>query len=133
VPDFDFLIVTSPDLPEAYFLAACLALRAQRFAIVSVARPAASYLRALAWLRRTRGVLYVVDLLLARLIDFLLVPLYRRVRHGVGAFPEVDAGVVRRIRAQHPHLDCLVTRLRAQRNYARAVRSASMTPVPKRL
>ena len=105
--DLDFLIVTAGDLPEAYFLAACLALRTQRFAIVNVLRPAASHLRALARLRRTRGVFYVTDLLLARLVDAPLVALYRRFAPtGVGAFPEVDAALVQRMRTEHPHLDC---------------------------
>jgi len=107
VLDLDFLIVTAGDLPEAYFLAACLALRTQRFAIVNVLRPAASHLRALARLRRTRGVFYVTDLLLARLVDAPLVALYRRFAPpGVGAFPEVDAALVQRMRTEHPHLDC---------------------------
>ena len=105
--DLDFLIVTAGDLPEAYFLAACLALRARRFAMINVLRPAASHLRALARLRRTRGLLYVADLLLARLVDLPLVAAYRRFAPpGVGAFPEVDARLVQRIRADHPHLDC---------------------------
>jgi folate-dependent phosphoribosylglycinamide formyltransferase PurN len=107
VLDLNFLIVTAGDLPEAYFLAACLALRSRRFALVNVLRPAASHLRALARLRRTRGVFYVADLLLARLIDAPLVALYRRFAPpGVGAFPEVDAALVQRMRTEHPHLDC---------------------------
>jgi hypothetical protein len=80
VLDLDFVIVTAGALPEAYFLAAFLALHAQRLAIVNVVRPAASRLPALARLRRTRG---------------------------------------------------LVTRLRAQHNYARLLRSASLTLTPK--
>jgi hypothetical protein len=48
VVDLDFVIVTAGALPEAYFLAAFLALHAQRLAIVNVVRPAASRLPALA-------------------------------------------------------------------------------------
>jgi folate-dependent phosphoribosylglycinamide formyltransferase PurN len=104
---FKFLIVTSADLPEAYFLTSCLATRAQRIALVNVARPARSYLRALARLRRTRGVLYLADLLLARLSDVLMGPIVRRTMPpGSGAFPEVDARLIERIRARHAHIDC---------------------------
>jgi len=107
VLDLNFLIVTAGDLPEAYFLAACLALRGRRFGIVNVLRPAASHLRALARLRRTRGVFYVADLLLARLVDVPLIALYRRFAPpSAGAFPEVDAALVHRLRTEHPHLDC---------------------------
>ncbi len=105
--DLGFVIVTSGGLPEAYFLAVCLAFRAQRFAVVDIARPATSRLRALSRLRRTRGAWYVIDLALARLLDALLVPLYRRIaRPDAGAFPEVDAEVVHQIRTRYPHLDC---------------------------
>ena len=105
--NFKFLIVTSDNLPEAYFLTRCLAMRAQRFAVVNVARPARSYLRALGRLRRTRGGLYLADLLLARLTDALLVRVFRDMtRPGAGAFPEVDARLIERIRAQYPHIDC---------------------------
>jgi len=105
--NFKFLIVTSANLPEAYFLTLSLAMRSQRFAIVNVARPAGSYLRALGRLRRTRGVLYLADLLLARLTDVVMVPIVRRMTPpGSGAFPEVDAGLIEDIRARHPHIDC---------------------------
>src|SRR5215470_3868622 len=102
-----FVIVTSGHLPEAYFLALHLASRAQRFAIVNVVRPTGSYLRVLRRLRRTRGTLYVVDLLLVRLIDSVMVPIVRRqLPPGSGAFPEVDAGVIEQILGRHQHIDC---------------------------
>src|SRR5262245_25755122 len=102
-----FVIVTSGNLPEAYFLASHLASRAQRFAIVNVARPTGSYLRILRRLRRTRGALYVVDLLLARLIDGVMAPLVRRqLPPGSGAFPEVEPSVIENILDRYPHIDC---------------------------
>ena len=100
-----FVIVTTGDLPEAYFLARFLESRAQRLAMVNVvARPVADQLRVLARLRRNRGNAYVADLLLARAEHWLR----SRVRrpHGQGAFPEVDAAFMRHIRLDHPHLDC---------------------------
>src|SRR5262249_3742316 len=102
-----FVIVTSGHLPEAYFLAFHLASRAQRFAIVNVARPASSYLSVLRRLRRTRGTPYVVDMLLARLADAITLPIVRRMLPpGSGAFPEVDARFVEHILAQQPHIEC---------------------------
>jgi folate-dependent phosphoribosylglycinamide formyltransferase PurN len=99
-----FVIVTTADLPEAYFLAACLEARAQRLAIVNiVARPVGSQLRILTRLRRNRGTRYVADLALARMADVVA---RRRTPHGAGAFPEVNARLVRRIRSRHPHIDC---------------------------
>lgn len=104
----DFVIVTSGDLPEAYFLAGFLASRAQRFAIVNiVARPLAHQLRVLARLRRNRGTWYLADLLLARLVDLIRAPVdRRRVARGLRAFPDIDASVIRRIRSRYPCLDC---------------------------
>ena len=103
-----FLIVTTADLPEAYFLASFLEAWAQTFALVNiVARPAVNTLEVLGRLRRKRGSLYVTDLLLARAMDALAVPVYRTLApEGFGAFPEVDARFVRHVRSRHPHLDC---------------------------
>jgi folate-dependent phosphoribosylglycinamide formyltransferase PurN len=102
------MIVTSADLPEAYFLADFLASRAQRFAIVNiVSRPLSSQIRVLARLRRNRGSVYVADLLLARLVDLTRTPVdRRRASRRLRAFPDIDAGVVRRIRSRYPCLDC---------------------------
>jgi len=92
---------------HAYFLALHLASRAQRFAIVNVVRPTGSYLRVLRRLRRARGTLYVVDRLLVRLIDLVMVPIVRRqLPPGSSAFPEVDAGVIDQILGRHQHIDC---------------------------
>ncbi len=103
-----FLIVTTADLPEAYFLASFLETWGQVFALVNiVARPASNTLEVLTRLRRKRGALYVTDLLLARAMDALAVPAYRHLApEGFGAFPEVDARVIRHIRSRHPTLDC---------------------------
>jgi folate-dependent phosphoribosylglycinamide formyltransferase PurN len=100
-----FVIVTTGDLPEAYFLAMFLLARSQRVAMVNVvARPLVEQLKVLARLRRNRGNAYLADLLLARLDHWLR----GRVRRapGQGAFPEVDAAFMRRLRTEHPHVDC---------------------------
>lgn len=100
-----FVIVTTGDLPEAYFLARFLESRGQRLAMLNiVARPIAQQLQVLKRLRRNRGNAYVADLLLAR-VAHLAGGLVRR-SHGQGAFPEVDAAFVRHIRSHYPHIDC---------------------------
>ncbi len=103
-----FLILTSADLPEAYFLGAVLESMAQPFALVNiVARPAGNRLQVLRRLWRRRGALFVADLLLGRLVDRLTAALNRRgLRETLGAFPEIDAQAVRAMRTRHPHLDC---------------------------
>jgi methionyl-tRNA formyltransferase len=101
-----FVIVTTADLPEAYFLAAFLESRAQPFAIVNlVARPFSNQLRVLARLRRNRGTVYVADLLLARLTDRLVVPARRQAGLG-GAYPTVTERFVERVRSHYPRVDC---------------------------
>jgi methionyl-tRNA formyltransferase len=100
-----FVIVTTGDLPEAYFLAMFLLARSQRVAMVNViARPLTDQLKVLARLRRNRGNAYLADLLLARVDQWLR----GRVRRqpGQGAFPEVDAAFMRHVRTEHPHVDC---------------------------
>ena len=100
-----FVIVTTGDLPEAYFLARFLESRAQRLAMLNVVgRPIADQLKVLRRLRRNRGNIYLADLLLARVAHWAG-GLVRR-PHGHGAFPEVDAAFVRHIRSHHPHIDC---------------------------
>jgi folate-dependent phosphoribosylglycinamide formyltransferase PurN len=100
-----FVIVTTGDLPEAYFLARFLESRAQRLAMLNVvARPVADQLRVLKRLRRNRGNVYVADLLLAKAASWAG-GLVRKPR-GPGAFPEVDAAFVRHIRSRYPHIDC---------------------------
>lgn len=103
-----FLILTSTDLPEAYFLAACLEARGQRLGMVNIlARPVSTQLRILARLRRNRGTVYLADLLLARAMDVLHTPARRReARAGVTSFPEVDAQLIDRMRHDRPFLTC---------------------------
>jgi folate-dependent phosphoribosylglycinamide formyltransferase PurN len=102
-----FVILTTADLPEAYFLAAFLELRAQPFAMINiVARPLASQLRVLARLRRNRGTVYLTDLLLARAADLMRLRRRRRETRGCTAFPEVDARFMEHVRLRHPRLDC---------------------------
>lgn len=103
-----FLILTTADLAEAYFLGSFLESAGAPFALVNiVGRPARNSLRVLARLRRNRGIGYVADLLLARLADRVAVSLHRQWPGRVAPdFPEIDAATVRGIRARHPHLDC---------------------------
>jgi methionyl-tRNA formyltransferase len=90
-----FVIVTTRDLPEAYFLAAALERRGQRIAVVNITgRPLGAKLRVLRRLRRRRGTPYLADLLLGRLFRRRYVP------STVIPFPEIDdvaiAGIKRR-------------------------------------
>jgi folate-dependent phosphoribosylglycinamide formyltransferase PurN len=102
-----FVILTTADLPEAYFLAAFLESRGQRFAMVNiVARPISSQLGVLARLRRNRGTVYLADLLLARAADLALAPCRRLTSRRFTAFPEVDARLIQHIRSHYPRLDC---------------------------
>ncbi|MGH7313987.1 MAG: formyltransferase family protein [Candidatus Rokuibacteriota bacterium] len=97
-----FLLVTTRDLPEAYFLARALEARAQRFAILNlVRRPLARQMRVMARLRRNRGSRYLADFLLGRALHAL-----ERHLH-VNPFPEVDGALIARIEQRHPRLDCL--------------------------
>src|SRR5258705_8146363 len=103
-----FLILTTADLPEAYFLGAFLESAAAPFALVNiVGRPVGNQLQVLSRLRRNRGLPYVADFLLARAVDRF--ELWRRreeLARAPRAFPEVDAGLMRDLRTRHPHLDC---------------------------
>jgi folate-dependent phosphoribosylglycinamide formyltransferase PurN len=103
-----FLILTTADLPEAYFLGAFLESLAVPFALVNmVGRPVSNQVKVLRRLRRNRGVAYVADFLLARAVDRF--ELWRRreeLARAPRAFPEVDARLMGGIRARHPHLDC---------------------------
>jgi folate-dependent phosphoribosylglycinamide formyltransferase PurN len=103
-----FAILTTTDLPEAYFLAHFLEARGERFAMVNVAaRGLRNQLTVLARLRRNRGNAYLADLLLARAADRMRPPPHRR--DGVPrltAFPEIDAAFIRHARRDHPHLEC---------------------------
>ena len=103
-----FLVLTTADLPEAYFLGAFLETMAVPFALVNiVGRPMGNQLTVLRRLRRNRGLAYVADFLLARAADRF--ELWRRreeLAHAPRAFPEVDAALMRGIRERHPHMDC---------------------------
>lgn len=102
-----FLILTTADLPEAYFLGAFLESAGAPFAVVNlVGRSPRAALRVLARLGRRRGIAYLADLLLARVADRALTALRLDWGRRAGAFPDVDAELVSGIRARHPHLDC---------------------------
>jgi folate-dependent phosphoribosylglycinamide formyltransferase PurN len=103
-----FAILTTTDLPEAYFLAHFLEARGERFAMVNVAaRGLRNQLAVLARLRRNRGNAYLADLLLARAAELMRPPPHRRdgVRR-LTAFPEIDVEFIRHARRDHPHLEC---------------------------
>jgi folate-dependent phosphoribosylglycinamide formyltransferase PurN len=102
-----FVIITTADLPEAYFLAAFLESRGQPFALVNiVARTLLSQLRVLARLRRNRGTRYLADLLLARAMDLLQARRPRPPGPRSTAFPEIQSSVIEALRRRHPCLDC---------------------------
>jgi hypothetical protein len=95
-----FLIVTSRDLPEAYFLAAFLTSRDQRTAILNMTtRPLGNRVRVLARLARRRGLRYLGDLALGRLVGGLAR------RPVVDPFPELGRGRSWRA-AMAARLDC---------------------------
>lgn len=97
-----FLIITTWDLPEAYFLAAALEARKQRVGLINICgRPLRTKLRVLRRLRRNRGTLYVLDLLLARALRRLYLP------RTTVPFPEVDAAVIARLKQRYPTHTCL--------------------------
>jgi folate-dependent phosphoribosylglycinamide formyltransferase PurN len=105
---FSFLILTTADLPEAYFLGSALETLGAAFALVNIVRrPVLDRLRVLSRLRRNRGLGYAADVVLGRAADRLALFIHRKeVARSPRAFPEVDARLVRRIRDNHPHLDC---------------------------
>ena len=103
-----FVILTTADLPEAYFLGAFLESHDQPFGLVNiVARPLRDQIRVLTRLSRKRGLACVGDVVVARLVDALLLTVHRKqLRQAVRAFPEVTPNLVRGLRARHPHLEC---------------------------
>jgi len=103
-----FLILTTSDLPEAYFMAAFLESIAAPFSLVNmVRRPLGNQLQVLRRLRRNRGLAYVIDFLLGRAADRVeLVVRRSKFAREPRAFPEIDARMVRDVRARHAHLDC---------------------------
>jgi folate-dependent phosphoribosylglycinamide formyltransferase PurN len=88
-----FVIVTTRDLPEAYFLAAALERRRQRIAVINITgRPLGAKFRVLRRLRQRRGTPYLADLLLGRALRRRYLPAR------VLPFPEIDAGFVAAIK-----------------------------------
>lgn len=96
-----FMILTTWDLPEAYFLAASLEARGQRIGVINITgRPLATTLRVLRRLRRNRGTVYLVDLLLARALRRRYLPAT------VVPFPEIDAAAIAGIKRRWPSHTC---------------------------
>jgi len=98
-----FLVVTTRDLPEAYFLARFLESRRQRLGILNITgRPPTAALHVLRRLGRNRGWAYVADLLAARALGAL------RASAPIHAFADVDAATVAGMKARlpcHEHTD----------------------------
>jgi folate-dependent phosphoribosylglycinamide formyltransferase PurN len=98
-----FLVVTTRDLPEAYFLARFLDARCQRLAILNITgRTPVTALKVLRRLARNRGWRYLVDLLAARVAAAFSGPGLAR------AFPDVDAATIAALKARwpcHEHTD----------------------------
>jgi folate-dependent phosphoribosylglycinamide formyltransferase PurN len=96
-----FMILTTRDLPEAYFLAAALEARGQRIGLVNITgRPVTTTLRVLRRLRRNRGTMYLVDLLLARALRGRYLPAT------VLPFPEIDASAIAELKRRWPSHTC---------------------------
>jgi folate-dependent phosphoribosylglycinamide formyltransferase PurN len=92
-----FLVVTTRDLPEAYFVARFLESRRQRLAILNITgRAPSSAVRVLRRLGRNRGWRYVADLLAARVVNALAGPGATR------AFADVDAATIAGLKARSP-------------------------------
>jgi folate-dependent phosphoribosylglycinamide formyltransferase PurN len=109
-----FLILTTHDLPEAYFLAKALEARKQRIGLINITgRPFATKLRVLRRLRRNRGTLYVVDLLLARMLRTRYMP------STIVPFPEIDARTITEIKQRWPAHSCLDPHAPATLQFAR--------------
>lgn len=92
-----FLVVTTRDLPEAYFIARFLERRRQRLGILNITgRPPAAALKVLLRLGRNRGWGYLVDLLAARAVAAFRPPPTTR------AFAEIDATTIAAVKARCP-------------------------------
>lgn len=92
-----FLVVTTRDLPEAYFLARFLESRRQRLGILNITgRPPTAAVQVLRRLGRNRGWAYVADLLAARALGAFRAPAPTH------AFPDVDAATIAGLKARSP-------------------------------
>lgn len=96
-----FLILTTRDLPEAYFLAASLEARHQRVGVVNITgRPFTAKLRVLRRLRRNRGTPYLFDLFLGRVLRARYVPAT------IVPFPEIDDAAIMDMKRRLPVHTC---------------------------
>lgn len=92
-----FLIVTTRDLPEAYFIARFLESRRQRLGILNITgRPPGAALKVLLRLGRNRGWGYLLDLLAARAVASVRPPAATR------AFGDVDDATIAAIKTRSP-------------------------------
>jgi len=96
-----FAIVTTWDLPEAYVLARYLCRRGQRVGILnSRGRPLMDKMRVVRRLWRNRGLLYILDRVLAGLFRSFYVP------NEIVPFPDIDSPAIGEIRKACMCLDC---------------------------
>jgi folate-dependent phosphoribosylglycinamide formyltransferase PurN len=95
-----FLVVTTRNLPEAYFLVRFLLRRAQRVAVLNIkGRSLSASLRTVSRIRRRRGTAHVMDMLLARG--------FRHLYQSSDSlpFPEVSPGAVDAMRREVTYQD----------------------------
>jgi methionyl-tRNA formyltransferase len=93
-----FLVVTTQDLPEAYALVEYLVTAGQNVAVLSIAaRSPTRPLRVIRRLRRTRGLVYVGDLLLGHLLQRSYLTSH------VPAFPDMPAGRIAALKRSITH------------------------------
>lgn len=92
-----FVVVTTGNLPEAWFLVSCLLADGQEVAVLNAhGRPLRNQVNVLRRLRRDHGLGYVADLLAARCLRSR----YQAPEHV--PFPEIDADAVARMRKTVP-------------------------------
>jgi folate-dependent phosphoribosylglycinamide formyltransferase PurN len=93
--NLSFLIVTTNNLPEAYYIARFLTRKKQRVAIINITgRTFLQKVKALAKINRNRGVLYVCDLALGKLLrGWYQSP-------GIVPFPDIGPKTIESIRGQ---------------------------------
>ncbi|MGH7392651.1 MAG: formyltransferase family protein [Candidatus Rokuibacteriota bacterium] len=95
-----FLVVTTRDLPEAHYLGRYLDSHRQQVSFVNlIGRPPLRSVRVVSRLARSRGVPYVTDFLLGRLLA------RHWVAPGPSAFPEIDAAAIEADRARWPRIE----------------------------
>lgn len=111
-----FLIVTTNNLPEAYFIARFLSRKKQRIAIINIkGRTFSQKIKALKKIKRNRGVLYVCDLVLGKLLrGWYQSP-------GIVPFPDIRQKTIESIRAQCRYFECSDAHDEKTKDFAKSV------------